>query len=315
MYWIAAALVAGCARQEAEPMKEGVRVEIASIAPDKPVEGDVLDVKYRVVNDSKEVVVLGGGKSEYGSLYKDGDDLVHDTMSQQATRPVFYERAQIVLPGEIFEGRAALDALEADVKVGLAASAHAAGTFAAYIAAEGGGMERRFKRATVERLKGSKGSVILEEKGRAVALSASRKIPLAPRSFPLAEARRKFGEAAESVRWSKALEAWVMASSSRTALVKADGAVDLPAGAFPALADFESGKQKFQFRLGEGVKTELATTFKTYEGDGMYTHGTFIDIPRERLVESLRRAREEKLAVRKVFYFFQSYYFEFAPAK
>ena len=75
----------------------------------------------------------------------------------------------------------------------------------------------------------------------------------------------------------------------------------------------DRGLEKIGFRLAKPEGTALATAFKTHEGDGMYTQGTFISVPADRILEALEIGRKEGLKIAKVKYFFESYYFECSP--
>lgn len=304
-----ALLLAGCASAPApQPGPDGVRLEVLSVAPDNPVEGDAVTLRYLIVNASDELLIFGAGRSRYGSLKREGETVIHDTMAQQATPPVFYERAQFILPRSSVERTVTVDVLDPRIKLTPPLSAFDPKSFEAWIPF-GVEMSRPCRRVGADRL-GLASEVIVFGSGRTLGASAAVEVRLQARAWPLAEAKKAFDEAPDSVRWSKALGGWVLASAGRTALVKREGTVELPAGAFSILSDFESGCETFPFRLAEPERTELVRMFQTREGDGMYRRGTFIEVPRERLMEVLEHAREEKLEARQVYCFLSSYYYE-----
>ncbi len=313
------AFVAGCASEEKKPMAASVRVEILSVTPPDPEEGEPVAVRFRIVNDSREVLVLGRGRSQYGNLRRESDEkVVHNILSQAATPPVFYASSQLLPPGKSREETVTIDALESEVRVRpLVSRCGAEIAIFASRSPSGESADHEYVRVPLSEAMGESapGEVVLFDTGKAEDLSASRALALRPRAFPLAEAKKLFGEAAGSIRWSKILGGWLMESGSRTAVVKSDGPIEFPIGAACVLSDYERDGKKFAFRLADPAKTELARMFQTHEGDGMYTHGTFIDVPRDRLFEALKLAREERMSVEQVFYFFSSYYFEFKSAK
>lgn len=312
--------VAGCASEEKKPMASSVRVEIVSVTPSEPEEGETIAVRYRIVNDSNDVLVLGRGQSQYGHLRRESDEkVVHNILAQQATSPVFYSSSQLLPPGKSREELVQVEALESEVKVRPMVSRCGASAIAIFVSRSPSGesADHEFVKVPLTEVTGELAprEIIVFDAGKSEDLSASRALKLRPRSFPLTEARRLFGEAASLIRWSASLGGWLMESAQRTAVVKPDGPLDFPSGAACVLGDYEREAKTFAFRLADPAKTELARMFRTREGDGMYTQGTFVDVPRERLFEALKLAREEKLSVGQVFYFFSSYYFELKPAK
>jgi len=288
------------------------KIEIVSVTPGDPIEGDAVAVKYRIVNRTSDVLVFGGGRSEYGRVARRDDGAVHDTMAQQASAPVFYSASQFLLPGATLEREWTVEVFDPALSVAPPLASIAAAEFRAYVPEGSDEMRRRFRGVGLDAFRPAAGAqVILFEKGSPVALAAKMTLKLQPRSYPLAEAKKRFGEAPDAVRWSKLLGGWLFGRRARAAIVKKDAVTELPAGSFAVMSDYEAGKESFEFRLADPQKTDLSKMFQTKEGDGMYRQGTFIEVPRERLMEVLQHAREEKLEVGQVFYFFSNYFFEF----
>ena len=320
-YAIALALAAGCTHKENSMPKDEILVEIVSITPADPVEGDGVEVSYRLTNGSKDVIVVGPGRSEYGSLETREGAVDHHHMSQEATPAVFHGKDNILLPGESSTMSFQLEATRPEVRASAAVARYPEASFAVYVVYLREGMPGHmttYEKMTAAAFAGLRsrekerigGCIIFPEGGARSEASASTKIALKPRAFPLAEAKKKFGGEVEEVHWSKTLDAWALSGGGRAGIVKTSGVSELPRGSVTLIVDLDAGAKSFEFRLSKPEATALSKNFKTHEGDGMYTRGTFITVPAEKLLDALETARKEGLSIRKVFYFFKSYYFE-----
>lgn len=341
MKHVAVALALGAVLTAPACAAEVVAVEIAPVSSDAVVEGDAVELVVRVANVSKDsVVVVGEPDSRYGALNKatgHADALFHETMAQQETPAVFYSFAQVLLPGDRWEERVKVDALQDEVAWSPKLVVHDVATFRPYLPSvvsmtrkiyERGGesaIRKKRERPSDGDLVPGKlpekafedywgyGMAILEP-GRAETVVARAKIALAKRPFSLSAAREKLGAPADLARWSRAAGGWVFASAARTAIVREGAVVELPAGSFGVLADADATPGNAVVFRADPVPEALAKIAKPHAGDGMYRRGTFVDIPASRVVEALEAARAAKLSIERTTSFHKSWFYELKPA-
>jgi hypothetical protein len=339
----AVALLLGCALTAPACAAEVVAVDIAPATSGTVVEGDAVEVVARVTNVSKDsVVVVGAGESRYGALNKalgHEDTLYHETMAQQATPAVFFGFDRVLLPGDSFETKVALDAVDGEVSWSPQLAVHDLATFRPYLPSvvsmtrkvydRGDANAVRLKRESATRL--SRGAadagnlpesafedfhkygVAIFETGRPEKAVARAKVELAPRAFSLRAARERFGVAAEQARWSHAAAGWVLASPARTAIVRETEVIELPAGSFAVLVDADRApRSPIVFRLGKTTADALAKIATAHPGDGMYRQGTFVDVPASRVVEALEILQREKAAISRTS-LFKSWFYDVNP--
>jgi hypothetical protein len=335
----AVALVLGCALGAPACAAEIVAVDVAPATSGSVVEGDAVEVVAHVTNVSKDsVVVVGTGESRYGALNKASgheDTLFHETLAQQATPAVFFPFARVLLPGDSYEEKVVLDAVDGELSWSPQLAVHDLATFRPYVPAVMSMTRKVYERADADTVRVKRGAPTKEDRepgsmaqsdrdyglaifevGRPESAVARAKVELAPRAFPLRAARERFGAAAERARWSRAAGGWVLASPARTAIVRETSTVDVPSGAFRVLVDADRAPASpIVFRLEKTTAEALAKIATAHPGDGMYRQGTFVDVPASRVAEALEILQREKVAISKTTIFKSWFYDVGSPGR
>jgi hypothetical protein len=334
----AVAILLGCALGTQACAAEIVTVDIAPATSATVVEGDAVEVVARVTNVSKDsVVVVGAGESRYGALNKAAgheDTLFHETMAQQATPAVFFPFARVLLPGDAYEEKVALDAMDGEVTWSPQLAVHDLATFRPYVPAVVSMTRKIYERSDAEGVRLKRGGptkddeeqgkmfrahrdfqnygMAIFEAGRPESAVARAKVELAPRPFSLRAARERFG-AVEQARWSRAAGGWVLASPARTAIVRDTSTVDVPSGAFQVLVDADRAPASpIVFRLEKTTADALAKISTAHAGDGMYRQGTFVDVPASRVADVLEILQREKVTISRTS-IFKSWFYDVGP--
>lgn len=140
---------------------------------------------------------------------------------------------------------------------------------------------------------------------------SSRTIPLKPLPLSLDDARKVANLDGPGTWWSWA-QGWVVNGPSYAMLVNRQGGRMLPLVDPQVFRDIDSGLNKIRVKITPTSQL-LKTRFATREGDGIYTFGDFIEVPRERLWELFDLARIDHLAVTRETYLFDAYYYVLTP--
>ncbi|MFM7201866.1 MAG: hypothetical protein ACKO6N_13870 [Myxococcota bacterium] len=141
---------------------------------------------------------------------------------------------------------------------------------------------------------------------------ATRRVPLKPVSVALSKAREQAGFSSGHATWWSWAEGWVLNGPDQAVLVTAQGKRPLPLVDPQLFRDFDSGKSRIRVKLTAGAQV-FRGRFASREGDGIYTFGEFIDVPRDRLWEFFDLARIEHLAIGRETYLFDAYFYTLTP--
>jgi hypothetical protein len=139
----------------------------------------------------------------------------------------------------------------------------------------------------------------------------SREIPLKPLPMTAQQALEASGLEGAPTWWGWA-NGWVIVGERSSVLVTGEGKRPLPRVDPRLFRDIDAGKPKLRVKLGTSAEV-FKSRFVSREGDGVYTFGDFIEVPRERLWEFFDLARGENLEIGRENYLFDAYYFVMTP--
>lgn len=328
----------------ADPVTAEQILEVALLEPSVgPLpQGALQNFRFEIRNSSKDVVVLKELRtttaedlplaftlSGYGTLtYNEGGDAYqYDPMIQQATPKVFEHG--VMLPGEARRIELPIRLIEEKQTLLVRFQMLTVDQFrrAAFVPLDGTERLTTFQHLQslpTDYLKPQAVSVgpivdkpvILWEEllGQPLLLleqRSSRTIPLKPLPISLEEARKLSGMGGTATWWSWA-EGWVVNGAASATLVTKQGTRMLPLVDPQLFRDIDSGRSKVRVKLTP-TSQMLKNRFAAREGDGIYTFGDFIEVPRERLWELFDLARIDHLAVTREVYLFDAYYFVLTP--
>lgn len=304
--------------------------------------GALIPFRYEIRNSSKDVVVIKEVRtttaedlpvtftlSGYGTLtYDEGlDAYLYNSMAQQATQRIFEHG--VVLPGEARRIELDLRMLEDRQTLLMRFYMMPMEQFrkVAFVPLEG-----RDRVTTFQHLEGlptdflkanvtptgpihDKPVILWEElAGQPLLLleqRSSRTLPLKPVAMTAEEAKKTSGLTGATTYWSWA-DGWIVSGVDHSALVNKEGTRMLPLVDPQLFRDIDSGKSKIRVKLTPASQM-LKGRFAAREGDGVYTFGDFIEVPKERLWEFFDLARIENMKITREVYLFDAYYYVLTP--
>lgn len=306
-------------------------------------QGSIVSFRYELKNSSKDVVVLKELRTElpedpplyftlsgYGTLtYDEKEDLYrYDSMVQQSTPRVFEHG--IMLPGELRRVELSVRLVEEQHVLVMRYNMMPMEQLrrVAFLPVEGSERTTRYvhlQNLPEDYLKSVPSPVgpiherpailwealspqpllLLEQK-------ASRRVPLKPVSVSLAKARTQAELPTGQATWWSWADGWVLNGPDQAVLVTAEGKRPLPLVDPQLFRDFDSGKSRIRVKLTAGAQV-FRGRFASREGDGIYTFGEFIDVPRDRLWEFFDLVRIEHLSIGRETYLFDAYFYTLTP--
>jgi len=327
------------------PAKSGEAFEVTLLAPTTgPLQqGSLVEFLFQLRNPSQDVLILKSlstlndedlpvrfAISGYGTITFDEarDAYIYETMAQQATSRIFNHG--VMLPGEARRIPITIRVLEPNQTIKLSFLRLSMKDFRriAFAPIEGGAgrsiiyqhlqnlpEDYIVPRDTVDGPILDRPFLLWED---LLPGKVSLHEQLYTRETPLKEVRLSAADAIEIAGFKGELTywewagGWIVISGRHAVMVTPEQKRPLPPVDRRLFRDIDSGKQRIRVKLTAGGEV-FKTRFMTRGGDGVYTFGDFIEVPRERLWEFFDLARGENFQISREAYLFDAYYYVLSP--